>query len=151
VAALAGAEQKAGLAAGRRALASAIVASGVLGSHRVVVVYDASSETAPSEPSPHPSLALRFSRPPADADREILSLIARARGSSTGPITVVTADHGLSWECRKLGAAVIAPESWEPFRRPRSRKKPRGPAESSEKPRASAKDVEYWLEIFGKE
>jgi len=152
VASLASAERKAGLAAGRRALASSIVASGILRAHRVVVMFDASRETAPSEPSPHPMLSLRFSTPPADADAAILDLLARSKGEASGPVTVVTADSDLAWEARKLGANVVAPESWEPLSARKGRK-PKAAAAStrSDKPQASAKDVDYWLGVFGEE
>jgi predicted RNA-binding protein with PIN domain len=147
---LASAERKAGLAAGRKALASSIVASGILRGHRVVVMFDASRETTPSEPSPHPMLSLRFSTPPGDADAAILDLPARSKSEAFGPVTVVTADSDLSWEARKLGANVIAPESWEPLKAPKGRKRNGAAANPrSDKPQASAKDVDYWLGVFG--
>jgi predicted RNA-binding protein with PIN domain len=152
VASLASAERKAGLAAGRRALASSIVASGILRAHRVVVMFDAARENTPSEPSPHPMLSLRFSTPPRDADAAILDLLARSKGEASSPVTVVTADSDLSWEARKLGASVVAPESWEPLKAPKGRKRRQSAANArSEKPQASAKDVDYWLGVFGDE
>jgi hypothetical protein len=97
-------------------------------------------------------LSLRFSTPPADADAAILDLLARSKGEASGPLTVVTADSDLSWEARKLGANVVAPESWEPLKA-RKRRKPKEAAANarSDKPRASAKDVDYWLGVFGEE
>jgi hypothetical protein len=118
----------------------------------VVVVFDAARETAPSEPSPHPMLSLRFSAPPGDADAAILDLLARSRGEASSPVTVVTADSDLAWEARKLGANVVAPESWEPLRLPRARKrKPAAVTSLVDKPQASAKDVDYWLGVFGED
>ncbi|MGH9324569.1 MAG: NYN domain-containing protein [Vicinamibacteria bacterium] len=146
---LASAEKKAGLEAGRRALASAIVASGVLRRDRVIVVFDAASDTAPSEPSPHPMLSIRFSNPPRDADAAILDLLSKAGASASKSVTVVTADRELAWEARRLGAQVVSPEDWALFRtkpKPRRRSSP-GPA--TEKPEASARDVDYWLAVFG--
>jgi hypothetical protein len=140
------AEEKAGLAAGRRALLHSIAASPLLRNHRVIVVFDAARETVPSEPSPHPMLSVRFSTPPADADAAILDLLARSRGK---PVTVVTADSDLAFEARKLGAAVIEPESWEPLKATRGPKPPKGKITTEGKPQASAKDVDYWLGIFG--
>jgi predicted RNA-binding protein with PIN domain len=142
------AEEKAGLAAGRRALLATIAASRILRSDRVIVVFDASETTAVSEPSPHPSLAVRFSTPPADADATILDLLARSKGEL---LTVVTADSELSFEARKLGANVVAPEGWEPLKTGKTGKRPKGKGgtASGEKPQASAKDVDYWLGIFG--
>jgi len=153
VASLASAEQKAGLAAGRRALVSSVVASGILRTHRVVVVFDAAREAAPSEPSPHPMLSIRFSTPPADADRTILDLLARSKDEASRSVTVVTADRDLSWEVRKLGASVVAPESWAPFqtRKGRKRKEAATTNAPGDKPQASSKDVDYWLEVFGEE
>jgi predicted RNA-binding protein with PIN domain len=152
VASLASAERKAGLAAGRRALASSIVASGILRAHRVVVMFDAARETMPSEPSPHPMLSLRFSTPPANADAAILDLLARSKGEASSPVTVVTADSDLAWEARKLGAKVVAPESWEPLSPSKRRERKAAAANASpDKPQASAKDVDYWLGVFGDE
>ena len=118
----------------------------------MVVVFDAAREAAPSEPSPHPMLSLRFSAPPADADAAILDLLARSKGEASSSVTVVTADRDLSWEVRKLGANVVAPESWEPLRTRKGRKR-KAPARETaeEKPLASSKDAAYWLEVFGDE
>jgi len=114
-------------------------------------MFDAARETAPSEPSPHPMLSLRFSTPPADADAAILDLLARSKGAS-GPVTLVTADRDLSWEARKLGANVVAPESWEPLKAPKGRKRKGAAANATaDKPQASSKDVDYWLGVFGDE
>ena len=111
-------------------------------------MFDAARETAPSEPSPHPMLSVRFSTPPADADAAILDLLARSKGK---PVTVVTADSDLAFEARKLGAAVIEPESWELLKPRKAGKPPKGRAAKEDKPQASAKDVDYWLSIFGEE
>jgi hypothetical protein len=115
----------------------------------VVLVFDASRETPPSDPSPHPMLSLRFSSPPADADKTILDLLARSKVEG---VTVVTADSDLSFEAKKLGANVLAPESWEPLK-VRKSPKPGGrrPPGKGDKPQASSKDVEYWLGVFGDE
>jgi hypothetical protein len=114
----------------------------------VVVIFDAAEDTAPSEPSPHPMLSVRFSTPPADADALILDLLARSRGA---PLTVVTADSDLAFEVKKLGASVIEPSSWEPLRPRKASKRPKGRPAKDEKPQAGPKDVDYWLSIFGEE
>jgi predicted RNA-binding protein with PIN domain len=154
VSSLSSAERGAGLAAGRRALVTTIVASGVLRSARVMVVFDGSDEGGvPSEPSPHPMLSVRYSTPPDDADRAIVTLVSGARPGAGGarlPVTVVTGDRELSWQTRRLGAAVVAPDEWEGLRQkrvPRSRESTR--RERSDKPPPSAGDVEYWLSVFG--
>jgi hypothetical protein len=91
-------------------------------------------------------LSVRFSTPPADADAAILELLARSKGN---PVTVVTADSDLAFEARKLGASVVDPESWE-LLKPRKAGKPRkGRAAREDKPQVSAKDVDYWLGVFG--
>ena len=65
---------------------------------------------------------------------------------------MVTADRDLSWEVRKLGASVVAPESWEAIKAGKGRStKPRAGGLPSEKPQASSKDVDYWLEVFREE
>jgi hypothetical protein len=66
---------------------------------------------------------------------------------------VVTADSGLSWEVRKLGADVVAPEAWEGLKPMRGRKKKTGPRKDAapDKPRTSSRDVDYWLGVFGEE
>lgn len=115
----------------------------------MIVVFDAAAQTAPSEPSPHPMLSLRFSTPPANADATVLDLLTRSEAAKSGAVIVVTADRDLSWEARKRGARVLAPESWEPLRAPKGRKEKSAPKE--EKPRASAKDVDYWLGVFGED
>jgi predicted RNA-binding protein with PIN domain len=140
------AEEKAGLAAGRRALLHAIAASPLLRNHRVIVVFDAARETLPSEPSPHPMLSVRFSTPPADADAAILDLLARSRGK---PVTVVTADSDLAFEARRLGAAVIEPERWEPLKAAKASKPRKRKAAKEDKPQATSRDVDYWLGVFG--
>ncbi len=138
---------KAGLAAGRRALLATIAASRILSTHRVVVVFDAGRESAaaPSEPSPHSMLSVRFSTPPANADAAILALLAGAKKDAS--VTIVTADSELSFQARKLGASVVPPESWEPLKMRKARKPPK--AVKDDKPQASAKDVDYWLDVFG--
>ena len=66
---------------------------------------------------------------------------------------MVTADSGLSWEARKLGANVVTPEAWEPLKPIRGRKRKTGPRKDAapDKPRASSRDVDYWLGVFGDE
>ncbi len=93
-------------------------------------------------------LGVRFSAPLADADAAILDLLARSKGES---VTVVTADSELAFQARKLGATVVPPESWEPLKAMRARKPPKGKSRkpAKEKPQASAKDVDYWLGVFG--
>jgi len=47
---------------------------------------------------------------------------------------------------------VVAPESWEPLRTGKGRKRKAPATETTEeKPHASSKDVDYWLEVFGDE
>ena len=138
-------EARGGLEAGRKALLTAIVSSGVLGSHRVVVVFDGSSEVQPSERSPHRSLTVRYSRAPENADRAIVSFVGR-RGRDVETV-VVSADEELSFAVKGLGATVVAPERWSVLQLPRRRKRS-AESRSSEKPTATSADVAYWLEIF---
>jgi predicted RNA-binding protein with PIN domain len=158
--ALFNAEKGAGLAGGRRALLATLVASGILRSSRVMVVFDAREEaTGIPEPSPHRMLSVRYSTPPLDADATILSLLESAkRASGTGGVTVVTvvtADGELSFAARLLGARVVSPEAWEPLqmrsgkRARRSRTRSAGERTESDKPRSSSADVGYWLTVFG--
>ncbi len=96
-------------------------------------------------------LSLRFSTPPQNADATILDLLARSGGASRA-VTVVTADRDLAWEAAKLGASVVSPESWEALKTGTGRgKRARSGRVSSEKPQVTARDVDYWLEIFGEE
>jgi YacP-like NYN domain len=155
---LSSAETRGGLAAGRRALVATLVASGILRSSRVMVVFDA-GEAAGGVPeaSPHRMLSVRYSIPPQDADAAILALIenAKEKGRAAG-LTLVTADRDLSFRARLLGAGVVPPEEWDPLRAKRirgARPRPRGSStsESSNKPRATAADVDYWLTVFGED
>jgi YacP-like NYN domain len=116
----------------------------------VVVVFDSGREsTVPSEPSPHPMLSVRFSTPPDDADAAILALLAGAKKDPS--VTVVTADSELSFQARKLGASVVPPDGWEPLKGKTAKKarKQRKAVTKDDKPQASAKDVDYWLGVFG--
>ena len=155
------AEKGAGLAAGRRALVATLVASGILRSSRVIVVFDSAEGGAgPPDPSPHRMLSLRYSTPPQDADGAIVSLLEGAIARRAGVAikgTVVTADRELSWQVRRLGARVVLPEEWAPLRMKRVRgrvgRKAREAREArearSEKPQASSAEVDYWLGVFG--
>jgi predicted RNA-binding protein with PIN domain len=145
------AEQKGGLAAGRRALVASILASGILRNERVVIVFDGAADSGPPEPAPHRMLVIRYSSNPESADDSIVALLENAK--TKGPLealTVVTADRDLAFRAKGLGAAVVSPESWAPLQ-PARRPKPRESlSTSSEKPAATASDVRYWLEVFGK-
>jgi hypothetical protein len=97
-------------------------------------------------------LGIRYSAPLADADAAILDLLSRSKRDASSSVTVVTADRDLSWEVRKLGANVVAPEDWAPLRAGKGRKrKPLAMESTGDKPLASSKDVDYWLEVFGEE
>lgn len=151
------AEAGGGLAAGRRALLAAIVSSGVLRNHRVLVFFDGSADVEGGElpPVSHPRLFVRFSRPPKDADAAIVSAL-RGRGVKEG-VLLVTADRDLAFRARSLGARVQSPESWEgtvPRRLGRRRRRAmRGDSNAvsagEEKPRATEAEVDYWLSVFG--
>lgn len=144
--ALSRAESSRGLEAGRDALLSTIVASGVLARHRVLVVFDGVSEVVSSMPRLHRSLAVRFSRAPQTADRAIVELLQK--GASA--VTVVTADRDLQLEVRRMGASVVEPSAWEGLRGPSRRKRRTSPPPArDDKPQPSSGDVSYWLEVFG--
>ena len=66
---------------------------------------------------------------------------------------VVTADRDLQFSARRLGAGVVAPESWEGLRTRASKRRRRRPAraDSGEKPTPSSQDVRYWLDVFDPE
>jgi YacP-like NYN domain len=122
----------------------------------VMVVFDAGEASAGvPEASPHRMLSVRYSIPPQDADAAILALIenAKEKGRAAG-LTLVTADRDLSFRARLLGAGVVSPEEWEPLRAKRIRgARPRRASASaaSNKPRATAADVDYWLTVFGED
>jgi predicted RNA-binding protein with PIN domain len=148
VAHLKNAEERAGLEAGRRALLLAIVASGVLRSQRVIVVFDGSEAGVPSGPPPHRSLSVRYSVPPQSADEAILALMRKSR-EAPELVIVVTADSELAFEARRLGARTVSPEAWEALRVARLRK-PRGRAAArSDKPEPTASETDYWRRVFG--
>jgi predicted RNA-binding protein with PIN domain len=150
--ALTAAEEQGSLAAGRRALVASVLASGILRSHAVTIVFDGGPGTSPSEPSPHPALRIRYSTPPEDADAAILSLLEGARDKTeVEAVTVVTADRELSFRAAGLGARVVAPDAWSGLTRSSRRAKSASRAlhEASEKPRVTPQDVSYWLEVFG--
>jgi predicted RNA-binding protein with PIN domain len=148
VAHLKNAEERAGLEAGRRALLITIVASGVLRSQSVVVVFDGGPAGAASGPPPHPKLLVRYSVPPQNADQAILALVGKAR-EAPDAVTVVTADSELAFEARSVGARTVKPEEWEALRVQRLKKRHGPAAAGSDKPEPSAKEIDYWLRVFG--
>ncbi len=137
-------EARDGLRAGRDALVTAILASGTLRVQPVVIIFDGSEDTGVGLRAPHPKLTLRFSRSPDNADQEILRFLGKG---SAGAATVITADQDLAFESRRLGATVVAPESWNILKLPK-RPKRKSHEARSEKPNASASDVAYWLDVF---
>ena len=152
---LASAETRGGLAAGRRALLSAIVSSGVLRASRVFVYFDGSSDVEGNEKEPvsHPRLTVRFSRPPSNADSAIVAAL-EAIGVKEG-VSLVTADAELSFRARSMGASVLEPETWVGVvprrlaKRP-SRRQTRGRRAdgSEEKPEATKAELDYWRSVF---
>lgn len=139
-------EASRGLEAGRDALLSAIVASGVLDSSPVLVVFDGAADVTASMPRLHRSLTVRFSRAPESADAAIVALL---QGADSSEVRVVTADRELQFSVQRLGASVVTPESWDGLRTQRKRRR-RGvpPRPDKEKPKPSARDVAYWLDVF---
>ena len=137
----AGVEACDGLRAGRDALVTAILASRTLRAQPAVIIFDGQEDIGHDLRAPHPKLTLRFSRSPDNADQEILRFLGK---SSAAAATVITADQDLAFESRRLGATVVAPESWNVLKLPK-RKSHEAP---SEKPNASASDVAYWLDVF---
>jgi hypothetical protein len=112
----------------------------------VVIIFDGKDDVdiGHNLRAPHPKLTLRFSRSPDNADQEILRLVGQGWATAA---TVITADQDLAFEARRLGASVVAPESWSVLKLPKRPKK-RSSQAGSEKPNASASDVAYWLEVF---
>ena len=139
-------ETRSGLEAGRDALLTAILSSGILSSERVFVVFDGTREIIGATPSLHRALTVRFSRAPENADRTILSYIESQRRPEE--VVLVSADEELAQSARRLGASVMAPESWNVLRPPKPRVRARADTTAADKPRASRSDVEYWLRIF---
>ena len=143
-------ESRKGLEAGRDALVSEVLASGVLRRLKVVLVFDGSGETGSSPAGPHPRLSIHYSRPPENADAAICRLLSEAGRPER--VTVVTADHELAWEVSRLGGAVQAPDKWEVVRRRDFARRKRAPqAQASEKPVATSADVAWGLSVFGDE
>ena len=139
-------EARDGLRAGRDALVTAILGSGTLRAQPVVIIFDGSEDidVGHNFRAPHPKLTLRFSRSPDNADQEILRFLGTG---SAATATVITADQDLAFESRRLGATVVAPESWNVLKLPKCPKRKSHEA-PSEKPNASASDVAYWRDVF---
>lgn len=140
-------ETEGGLEAGRDALLSRILASGILAKARVLVVFDGSNERghAGAASRRHPKLNVRFSRSPQSADDAILALLESNEASQE--TCVVTADAELAFGVRRTGASVVGPEGWDGLKSPGKRRS-RSPQPKSGKPSPNAKDTSYWLEIF---
>jgi predicted RNA-binding protein with PIN domain len=141
-------EQHYGLEAGRNALLNRIHSSRLLASTRVIIIFDGAAGIPHSGPSPH-GIDVRFSTPPQNADRAILTAL-KSR-PVTSHVAVITADRDLEWEAKKLGARVIDPEQWimkfSPYPRGVG-----GPAnDDPEKPKPNERGTKHWLEVFGDE
>lgn len=141
-------EERDGLEAGREALISAVLASGVLNKSKVIVLFDGRGDVYGPSMRAHPALTVRFSKAPQNADQAILSLLERKSSSER---TVVTADQELAFAARAAGASVIAPAEWDALRAWDRRKRGKKPSETMDKPKATSDDVRYWLKIFGDE
>lgn len=140
------AEQAGGLEAGREALLQAIRGSTIVTRSRFHVVFDGTSEGAPSAPSLHANLRIRFARPPQNADAAILANLRSQLEPEA--CAVVTADRDLAWEARKIGSHVIPPESWFHGLSPAPKRAPAAAAAES-KPRASQADIDWGPRAFG--
>jgi len=136
-------EQQHGLEQGREALLMALLESGVSSNGRIVVVFDGIAGLTHPPVSVHSPIDVRFSRPPQNADKMIVSIL-RSRPYG-GTVCVITADRDLEWEAMKLGARVLDPEDW--LSRLTGGKRPQAP----EDPVATLDDVRWGLRVFGDE
>jgi len=84
----------------------------------------------------------QFVRPPSSADDAIIFRLRELRGNAKN-YTVITSDHWIAVNTRKLGATVISSEEFSkkldfnPTNRPKTQKK-------------GNEDIDYWLNIFKK-
>jgi predicted RNA-binding protein with PIN domain len=141
-------EQQYGLEAGRNALLDRIHSSRLLAGTHVIVIFDGATGISHSGPS-LPEIEVRFSTPPQNADRAILTAL-KSR-AVTSHVSVITADRDLEWEARKLGARVIDPEAWIMKFSPLRRGVGEPVNDDPEKPKPDKSGTKHWLEVFGDE
>src|SRR6266508_2081825 len=103
-------EQQHGLEEGREALLMMILESWVSSNGRIVVVFDGAAGLTHPPISVHSRIDVRFSRPPQNADKMIVSILRTPPYGGT--VSVITADRDLEWEVMRLGARVQDPEDW---------------------------------------
>jgi predicted RNA-binding protein with PIN domain len=141
-------EQQGDLEGGRNALLHRIRSSKFLASTHVIVIFDGATGIRYSRPGP-PGIDVRFSTPPQNADRAILTAL-KSR-AVTGEIVVITADRDLEWEAKRLGAQVIDPEKWIKKFSPLHHGAGGPVNDDPEKPKPDERGTKDWLEVFGEE
>src|SRR5207249_7725840 len=127
----------------REALLRVILESGVSSHGRIVVVFDGAAGLTDPPISVHLPIDVRFSRPPQNADKMIVSILRSPPYG--GAVSVITADRDLEWEAMRLGARVLDPEDW--ISRLTGGKRPQAPDD----PVATLDDVRGGLRVFGDE
>ena len=138
-------EQQHGLEQGREALLRVILESGVSSNGRIVVVFDGAAGLTDPPISVYLPIDVRFSRPPQNADKMIVSILKSPPYGGT--VSVITADRDLEWEAMRLGAQVLDPEAW--ISRLTGGKWPK--SQEREDPVATLDDVRWGLRVFGDE
>ncbi len=99
----------------------------------------------------HQGIKVVFSAPAQEADEIIRQIVESAEHPRD--CFVVSSDRaGISIYCRKLGAAVIGSKEFYTFLKKSSGSAPRDQraSDEEEKPQATQKDIEYYLEKFSK-
>ena len=139
-------EQQGDLEGGRNALLNRIHSSKLLASTHVIVIFDGATGIRQSRPST-PGIDVRFSIPPQNADRAILTAL-KSR-AVTSDVVVITADRDLEWEAKKLGAQVIDPEKWITKLSPLRHGAGAPANDDPEKPKPNESETHHWLEVFG--
>src|SRR5262245_31501263 len=139
-------EQQGDLEAGRDALLHRILSSKFLAGTHVIVVFDGAAGIRHFRSSP-PGIEVRFSTPPQNADRAILTALESR--AVTSEVVVITADRDLAWEANKLGARVVDPEEWITKFSPRRTGAAAPVKDHPEKPKPDESETRHWLGVFG--
>ena len=139
-------EEQSDLEGGRNALLNRIHSSKLLASTHVIVIFDGATGIRHPRPST-PGIDVRFSTPPQNADRAILTAL-KSR-AVTSDVVVITADRDLAWEAKKLGAQVIDPEKWIKKFSPLRHGAGVPANDDPEKPKPNERGTKDWLEVFG--
>jgi len=84
----------------------------------------------------------QFIRPPSSADDAIIFSLRELRGNARN-YTVITSDHWIADNARKIGATVISSEEF-------SKILDFEPANRTNTQKMGNEDVDYWLNIFQK-